>query len=147
MAARYYLHIPEIVGELKDRDHSGWMDVESFAIERPSSRGGQTAESRESLALEDFHFTKKTDKATPKLMEAAARGLNSPKVTLEVRQIGSAPGAFLPGMRGWLQLKVLTYVFEEVTISSFSIGAGSKGDANPMDTFILNFKKMTYSYS
>jgi type VI secretion system secreted protein Hcp len=148
VATRYWLQIPEIKGESADRDHADWMDIESASTGMSTGMAGFGAgrDARESLTLKDFHFTKKMDSASPKLAEAAARGLTFPKVKLEGRQLGSAPGAFLPGMRGWLQVKVLTYEFEEVYIINYSSGPDAV-DATPIDIFALSFKKMTYKYS
>jgi type VI secretion system secreted protein Hcp len=153
VAARYWLQIPEIKGESADRDHDGWIDVESYSpgMTRSGMTGsgvsvGKTGGEHEKLTVEDFHFTKKADKASPKLAEAVARGLTFPKAKLEARQLGSAPGAFLPGMRGWLQVKVLTYEFEDAMVTSYRSSPGA-GDATPIDIFALSFKKMTYKYS
>jgi type VI protein secretion system component Hcp len=49
-------------------------------------------------------------------------------------------------MRGWLQVKVLTYEFEDAMVTSYRSSPGA-GDATPIDIFALSFKKMTYKYS
>lgn len=149
MAARYWLLIPGIKGESADRGKDGWIDIESYSTGMSSSGmtgSGAGKGERETLTLNDFHFTKKMDKASNKLAEAAAKGLSFPKVTLEARQLGSAPGAFLPGMRGWLQVKVLTYELEEVYVTSYSTSPGAD-HATPIDIFALSFTRMTHKYS
>lgn len=137
MTVKYYLQIPGIDGESTDGAHAGWIDIESYREgEKRLETGGANRRRRGSKSgqgtPEGYHFTKKMDKATQKLMQAAISGKLFPKVTLDaVRQ--------LTGRGRGRQHKVTRCVFEDALITKYSLGP--PGDDFTPERFTLVVEK------
>ena len=79
--APIYMKIDAIPGESHDAAHQGWIDVESFswgATQAAARTAGQ------GCSLHSLTFTKRLDKASPMLAQAALTGQPIPNLTLEV---------------------------------------------------------------
>ena len=132
----YFLKIEGVDGESTDDSHKGEIELESFSF------GGQNAGSFNSgggggtgrVALQDFHFTKKTDKASAKLFTACCTGEHLKKATLTCRKAGKD------------QQEFLKVELTSAIVSSFQTGGTSGSDIIPMDQVSLNFAKIEYKY-
>ena len=81
MALDCFVKFAKIEGESKVRGHEGWIECQSFAV-GVDSRGGHTTE------LEEFVFTHKIDKASPKLAQACCSDENLGRVVIHLLEEG-----------------------------------------------------------
>jgi type VI secretion system secreted protein Hcp len=87
------------------------------------------------VSMQDFHFTMKTENASPKLMMACAGGEHLGTAVLTVRRAGS----------GGDHQEYLIWTMTDVMISSYQTG-GSAGEVVPVDQISLNFSSIKISY-
>lgn len=80
--APIYMKIDTIEGESRDAAHPGWIDVESFSwgVTQPGAHPSTASR----CSFHSFSFTKRMDKASSKLAQAALTGQPIPTVTVEV---------------------------------------------------------------
>ena len=128
-----FLKIEGIDGESTDSKHKNEIQLESFSWSEhqsgtASSGGGMGAGK---VAMQDFHITKKVDKASPKLMLACADGEHIKKATLVCRKAGKD------------QQEFLTIKMTDVIVSSYQTSAA---DEVPFDSVSLNFAKIEVEY-
>ncbi len=135
MAVDYFLKIDGIDGESEDAKHKGEIHLESW-----SWGESQTGSSSQDLGLgsgkvnmQDFHFTMKTNKASPKLFIACANGEHIKKAVLTCRKAGKT------------QQEFLFFTFTDLLISSYQIG-GNANDVIPMEQISFNFTKVVMEY-
>jgi len=74
-----FMKIDSIPGESSAPGHPGWIEIESWSWGATPAGAGAGK-----CTVHDFHFTKKVDKASPALAQAALVGLLLPAVTVEV---------------------------------------------------------------
>jgi type VI secretion system secreted protein Hcp len=135
-AVDYFLKIDGIEGESQDSKHKNEIDIESWSwgatnIGDAAYRGGQGAGK---VTMQDFHFTMKVCKATPKLMLACASGQHIKSAQLTVRKAGKE-------QQEYLKIKL-----DDFIVSSYQAG-GSHGEGIvPIDQISLNFSKIEYEY-
>ena len=134
-AVDYFLKIEGIEGESTDDRHKGEIEISSFSwgATQMGSHSGGGGMGAGKVSMNDFHFTKRIDKASPLLMRSTATGQHFPKATLIVRKSGGD------------QMEYIKYTLTDVLVSSY----GAQGDAGgtPADSFSLNFAKIEYSYT
>src|SRR5208337_115746 len=131
----YFLKVDGIDGESQDDKHKNEIDLESWSwgesnVGDAAYRGGAGAGK---VSMQDFHFTKKVDKATPKLMEACATGEHIKKAVLTCRKAGKQ------------QQEYLKITLSDLIVSSYQTG-GSLGEVIPVDQVSLNFSKVEFEY-
>jgi type VI secretion system secreted protein Hcp len=135
MAVDYFLKIDGVPGESTDSKHKNEIEVVAFSWGATNQAG--LADGGGSGAgkgqVQDFHFTMRVNKASPKLMLACIKGEHLKTATLTCRKAGKD------------QQEFLVYKFTDVTVSSFQTGGGS-GDATPMDSVSLAFSKFELEY-
>jgi len=135
MAADFYLKIDGVDGESTDAKHKGEIEIQSFSLgasqRGPGSAGGGLAAGK--VSLQDFHFTTKVSKASPKLFLACATGEHMKRAVLTCRKAGGG------------QQEYLTYTLSDVLVSSYQTG-GSPTATVPTDQFSLNFSKIEIEY-
>lgn|SRR5262245_7974652 len=134
-AVDYFLKLDKIEGESTDGKHKNEIDVESWSWGESqagtfASGGGGGAGK---VAMQDFHFVMKVNKASPKLMLACASGQHIPKAVLTCRKAGGK------------QEEYMLVTMSDCLVSSYQTG-GSAGDIIPMDQISLNFAKIEYKY-
>jgi type VI secretion system Hcp family effector len=136
MAADTFLQIEKIPGESTDEKHKKWIEVLSFshgvsqmASASQSSTGAKTVARCDH---QDFSIVKELDKASPLLNLFCCNGSHIPKMTLE---LCTATGDKSPYMK---------YEFEEVVVSSVSIGGG--GGGAPTESVTFNYSKLNWIY-
>lgn len=132
----YFLKIEGVEGESTDDKHKGEIELESWSFggtnggSFSSGGGGGTGK----VALQDFNFVKKTDKASAKLFTSCCTGEHLKKATLVCRKAGKE------------QQEFLTIVLTSVIVSSYQTGGSAGSDIIPMDQVSLNFAKIEYKY-
>jgi type VI secretion system secreted protein Hcp len=85
-------------------------------------------------SFNDFHFTMKVNKSTPKLMLACANGEHIKKAVLTCRKAGKD------------QQEFLKYTFTDLLVSSYQSGGNGAGDVVPIEAISINYSKCEVSY-
>src|SRR5215468_10033276 len=135
-AVDYFLKLDGIEGESHDSKHKGEIDLESWSWGESqtgthSSGGGGGAGK---VALQDFHFVMKVNKASPKLMLACADGEHIKKAVLTCRKAGKE------------QQEFLKITMSDLLVSSYQTGGSAKGDLVPLEQISLNYAKIEFEY-
>src|SRR3989339_365348 len=120
----------EIDGVQGSSTHVNAMDILSwsFGASNPTSVGSGGAGAGK-VSMQDFHFTKRIDKASPMLYSSLAKGEHIKNAVLHVRR----------GNTDYLKIEL-----SDVLISSYEL-SGSGGDM-PTESVSLNFAKIEFSY-
>ena len=126
-----YMRIPGFTGEVLQDGFEGAFELFSFSW--GESNVGTTASGVGAGRAQHsgFTVTKRTDKGSPSLMLACAKGELLPAVQV----------VLLQSSRDRLT-QYLRYVLNNVIITSYSVGAG--GDEIPTESLSLNFTKIEY---
>ena len=134
-AVDYFLKLDGIDGESTDDKHKNEIDVLSWSWGETNSgtHAGGGGGGAGKVQMNDFHFTMKVNKATPKLMLACANGEHIKKATLTCRKAGKD------------QQEYMVVKFADLLVSSYQTG-GSQGDVVPVDQCSLNFSKIEFEY-
>ena len=134
-AVDYFLKIDGIDGESEDAKHKNEIELESFSWgatqqgDHSGNRGGGAGK----VAMQDFHFVMRINKASPKLFDACATGKHIPKAVLIARKAGGE------------QQEYMKVTMSDLLVSSFQTG-GSNGGPVPMDQISINFSKIEMEY-
>lgn len=136
-AVDYFLKFSnDIKGESNDKKHKEEIEIESWSWGETNSgsfsQGGGGGAGK--VQMNDFNFTMRVNKASPKLLLACASGEHIKEAILTCRKAGKD------------QQEYLIVKFTECLVSSFQTG-GSSGDVVPVDSIALNFTKIQYEYS
>ena len=132
----YYLKLTDIPGESTDDKHKNEIDIESWSWgeSNSGSQGGGGGGGAGKVSMQDFHFTMKVNKASPKLFLACATGAHIKDGLLICRKAGKS------------QQEYLKVKFSDLLVSSYQTG-GSAGDVVPVDQISLNFAKIEITYA
>jgi len=135
-AVDYFLKIEGVPGESKDSKHKDEIEVESWSWGETQSgtHSGGGGGGAGKVAMQDFHFTMRVNKASPNLFLFCANGKHITKAQLTCRKAGDKPQEYM---------KVY---FHDLLVSSYQTG-GSKGDVVPTDQISLNFSKIEFEYA
>ena len=132
----YFLKITDIPGESADSKHKDEIDLESWSWGEANSgshaTGGGGGAGK--VAMQDFHFTMRVNKASPKLFLACAQGTHIKEALLTCRKAGKE------------QQEYLKIKFSDLLIASYQTG-GSTGDVVPVDQIAFNFSKIEITYA
>jgi type VI secretion system secreted protein Hcp len=132
----YFLKVDGVDGESTDDKHKGEIELESWSFGSTnagsfnSGGGGGTGK----VQMQDFHFVKKVDKSSAKLLTSCATGEHLKTATLVCRKAGKD------------QQEFLTIVLSPVLVSSFQTGGSAGSDVIPMDQVSLNYGKIEFKY-
>lgn len=132
----YFLKIAGVDGESTDGKHKGDIDLESWSFGATqtgaghSGGGGGTGK----VAMQDFHFVMKVNKASPKLFQACATGEHFKDAVLTARKAGKE------------QQEYLKIKFTDVLVSSYQQGGSGGSNIIPMDQVSFNFAKIEIEY-
>lgn len=134
-AVDYFLKLKGIDGESSDDKHKGEIDIDSWSFGETNSgthaAGGGGGAGK--VAMQDFHFTMKVNKASPKLFLACANGEHIAEAKLTCRKAGKG------------QQEYLIFKFTDLLVASYQTG-GSHSDLVPSDQISLNFSKIEIEY-
>jgi len=132
----YFLKLDGIEGESQDSKHKGEIQLESWSWGATQtgghSYGGGGGAGK--VQMQDFHFTMKLNKASPKLMLSCADGSHIKKAILTCRKAGKE------------QQEYLVVNMEDLLVSSYQTGGAGSSDVVPIDQISLNFAKISYAY-
>ncbi len=135
-AVDYYLKIKGIDGESQSKGHENEIDVESFSWGETQSGGhaygGGGGAGK--VVMQDFHFTMRVNKASPKLLLMCASGEHIPEAVLTCRKAGGTQQPFFT-------IKML-----DLLVSSYQVGGSGGSDIVPMDQISLNYSKIEIGY-
>jgi type VI secretion system secreted protein Hcp len=113
------------------------IDVESFSwgATNPNSPVATSGATSGKVALQDFHFTKKVDQASPLIFKAITTGAIYKTATLKLFKASAAgkPEVYM------------TYELSNVLVSSNHHGGG--GGAVPNEEIALAYAKLTHTFS
>lgn len=134
-AVDYFLKLQGIEGESTDSKHKAEIDIESWSwgATQGGAHGFGGGGGAGKVQMQDFHFTMRVNKASPKLMLACATGEHIKEAILTCRKAGKE------------QQEYLKIKFSDLLVSSYQTG-GSAGDVIPMDQISLNFSKIELEY-
>jgi type VI secretion system secreted protein Hcp len=136
MAVDYFLKIQGIEGESQDDAHPGEIQLESWSFGENQTGsfayGGGGGAGK--VQMQDFHFTMKCNKASPKLFLACANGEHIPDAILTARKAGKEQRDFLK------------WKFTDLLISSFQTGGQANSDDIPLESISFNFGKCEVEY-
>ncbi len=132
----YFLKIDGVDGESTDDKHKGEIQVESYSFGAANSAsfssGGGAGSGK--VAMQDFHFVKKVDKASAKLLVACATGEHIKTATLVCRKAGKD------------QQEFLTVVMSPLLITGFQNGGAAGSDLIPTEQVSIAFGKIEFKY-
>jgi type VI secretion system secreted protein Hcp len=135
-AVDYFLKVDGIQGESKDSKHKDEIDVESWSWGETQSGtfAGGGGGGAGKVAMQDFHFVMRVNKASPKLLLACATGEHVKSAVLTCRKAGKE------------QQEYMKIKFSDCLVSSFQTGGSEGSDILPVDQISLNFAKIEYEY-
>ncbi|MBW8845299.1 MAG: type VI secretion system tube protein Hcp [Burkholderiales bacterium] len=91
-ANSYFLQVGGLTGDSTDKDHKGWIAIDSFSWGLTlATTGGSTAVGK--ATFQDFAWTQAVDSSTPKWFLDVATGKHIPQVTLDVVKTGGKSSA------------------------------------------------------
>src|SRR6202011_2897058 len=132
----YFLKIDGIDGESADSKHKGEIDLESWSWGEAQTgthvHGGGGGAGK--VAMQDFHFVTKINKASPKLFLACADGEHINKAVLTCRKAGKD------------QQEFLKVTMSDLLVSSYQTGGSGHEDIVPTDQISLNYSKIEFEY-
>jgi type VI secretion system secreted protein Hcp len=136
-AVDYFLKIAGIEGESNDLKHGGDIQLDSWSFggtqtggEHFSGGGGGGK-----FSAQDFHFTSKLSKASPKLFQACATGERLKNAALVARKAGEG------------QQEYYKITFSDCLVSSYQQGGAVGSDLIPTDQASLSFGKIEIEYT
>jgi type VI secretion system secreted protein Hcp len=132
----YFLKIEGVKGESQDDKHKDEIHVSSFSfgVTNSGTGGSNLGSGGGRSNIQDMHFTKVVDAASPNLFIACSTGKHFPKASITVRRAGEKPQEYL------------VYNLTEVYISSVTT-SGHEGGGIAQESLSLNFSKVEMSYT
>jgi len=132
-----YLSLDPIKGESEDKDHTGWIELESFSwgASNNSSISTGTGAGIGIGNIGDFHFTKPIDKASMNLFLYSMTGKNIATGTLEIIK-----------RSGDTSIKALAVTLTDVYVTSVQMAQSNSGQAG-MESFSLTFVQCSSVYT
>lgn len=142
MADDYFLKIDGIEGESQDARHRGEivLDAWSFGGTAEGMVGGKpSAPARSGVAsgrfsAQDFQFTAKVSKASPKLFETCVTGARLREAAMSARKAGAE-------QQDYLRIRL-----SDVVISSYQQGGSSASGDVPVDQVSCSFARIEIEY-
>jgi type VI secretion system secreted protein Hcp len=133
--AELVLNIPGIQGDVTTTGHAHEIEVQSMSFGGgqvvPKSGPKPCAAPSSKTTLSAIQLSRITDKASPKLLMAAAQGTLFPQVTITL-------------VGGPTLADVDVYVLSDVFISAFSVGSG--GGPQSSESLSLTFKSVQFTH-
>ncbi len=143
MAATFLLKIDGIKGESQFEGYSDYMSVDTWRVggTNTGTWGAGKGGTGGTFTADDLDVTMKSNKATPKMIEACAQGKHFKTATLVALKAG---GSGKP-------VEYLKITMTDVIISKHSMGyemppPGSQGGELAVDKFSLDFAKIGVEY-
>jgi len=145
-----FIKIGDIKGEVQDPDYAGWSEVLSWSwgVGRAASASAAGAGDREApVQALPFVITKVVDKASPKLMEACAKGMKIPSVVLAVRRTeGTNAVEVLKVRLTYVLINQTQWDLKETRVATTAAATGTAAndqtlpaDGRPAESLVLSF--------
>jgi type VI secretion system secreted protein Hcp len=137
VAVDYFLKIAGIEGESNDLKHKGDIQLDSWSF-GGTQTGGEHFAGRGGVgkfSAQDFHFTMKLSKASPKLFQACATGQHLKDATLVARKAGEG------------QQEYYRITFSDCLVSSYQQSGAAGSDFVPTDQASLSFGKIEIGFT
>lgn len=135
-ASDYLLEIDGIKGESSDAARPATIEISSFSWGMSNSKAITGGAGAGKATFKEFTITKKTDKATPKLMLSCATGQHIKSAKLFVRKSGGGGDEYL----------VITLT--DILVSSYSVsGSSASGDSVPTDQISFTVAALSVDYT
>jgi type VI secretion system secreted protein Hcp len=138
MAFDAFMEVAGIKGDCTDKDHTGWIEIQSFSHGLSQQIGGSRSSGGAATAgrcdHQDFTIIKELDFATPKLLEKCCDGEHIAKVVIDLCRAGQNKISFMK------------ITLSDVVVSSISPG-GSAGGSMPVESLSLNYGKVEWLYT
>jgi type VI secretion system secreted protein Hcp len=132
-----FLKLEGIEGEAQDDKHKNEIEVQSFSW--GVSNGGTFATASgggsKHANFQDVHFTKYTDKASPKLFLASATGEHIKSGLITFRKAGTKEG----------QVEYMKIKLSDLLVSSYQLSDHAGADL-PQEQVSINFSKIEFEY-
>jgi type VI secretion system Hcp family effector len=112
----YLMMIEGVEGEVQDKDHEGWMILDSFAF--PTIKVGDGIRTGGERTYEPIRIVKRIDKTSPKLMESCVKGTALTKVVVKYCKPTESDGL----------VTIMVYEFKNVAIASYWHISGDADD-------------------
>jgi type VI secretion system secreted protein Hcp len=137
MAVDMFLKIDGIPGESTDASHRDEIDLLSYTwgeSQPPTAGGAGGGGAGGRVAMQDFHFVMRANKASPKLFLACAAGAHIRNAILTVRRPGENPVEFIK------------WTFTDITVASYQTASNVPTGEPPTDQVSLRFAKIEVEY-
>lgn len=136
MAVDYFLKIDQIKGESQDKAHKDEIELNSFSWGAAnagsfSSAGGGGGAGK--VALQDFNFVMRQNKASPLLFDACCSGKHIKTAVLIGRKAGTT------------QVEYLKVTLTDLLVTSYTTG-GTAGSPVPDESISLAYSKIEVEY-
>lgn len=130
-----FLKIEGIDGESLDDGHKNEIEVLSWSwgASQPASMATGSGGGTGKVSMQDFSFSIRNGKASPKIMLACAKGKHIKSATFTCRKAGGDQEEFL------------VFTLTDCIISSYSTGGSGGGDL-PIESVSVNFAKVEMQY-
>ncbi len=134
-AVDYFLKIDGVEGESPDAKHKGEIDVLSWSFgEKQQGEAGSGTGAAGQVKFQDFLFTAKTSKTSPKLFLACASGEHLKSAVLTCRKVAE------------FQLEFLVFKFFDLLVTTYQTEGSANSDVIPIDQVSLSFAKIEVDY-
>ena len=132
--AAAFIKFGGIKGDSSGKDHKSWSDLMSFSAGASRDEAPDTTAGVPKLSIEQFVVGKKTDSASPKLMEALCTGNVFESIVIELTR-EAADGS---------EETYYRYELKNVYVTSFNV-SGNSSDM-PVEQLSLNFEEVEATY-
>lgn len=139
MSSDYFLKIDGIEGESKRKGHENQIEMLSWSFgcsQQGTAELGSGLAGSGRVSMQDFHFTKLSDKASGKIAQHCLQGKHIPKATFYARRAGTEGGE---------PVDYFIVEFTDLIISGYSIGGTGDGDV-PVESISFNFTTYKFHY-
>ena len=128
-----FLQLGDVVGDATAGGYEKWIEVLSWSwgSSNPTTVGAGTGLSAGKVSVADLSLMKVADSATPRLMDAVAKGVHFPTAALAIRRSSD-------------RFEYMRIRLEEVMVSSDQLSAGGE---RPAESISLSFARYVVDYT
>lgn len=136
-----FIKFDGIDGEATDKDHQGWIELDSYqwGMTRPDTGSSGQSRRRGAAIVEDLTFEHELDTSSPRLAEALASGRVIPRVELHLHE--ERP-------EGSVDEPYLLYRLTNVMVTAYHINWRSDpDDRRPTEKISIRFEEIEMVYT